>query len=221
MKKKSKNLYEILCELKDPRRVQGRRHNLATILLIIIMALMSGYNGIRAIGDFIKKHHKELIKTFKIEKKRLPSFNTISRILQKIDFNEFAKIFKKWSRTYVSIEKKDWLSIDGKVIGGTVSNPNNQFQKYINLVSVFSNKKKQVVAIGKVGGDKKSEIPVVKQLIKELDLEGVIFTIDALHCQKETTKTIIKSKNDYVLGVKGNQPKLYAQVKKTPKLVKL
>ena len=57
----------------------------------------------------------------------------------------------------------------------------------------------------------------MQQLIKELDLEGIVFTIDALHCQKETTKTIIDNNNDYVIGVKGNQKKLHETLKKTLK----
>ncbi len=217
---KSKNLYEIFSEIEDFRRPQGRMHSLATILTIITMALMSGYNGIRAIGDFIVKHRKELIKTIKPKKNKLPSRQTIGRVIQNVKFETLTKSFSKWANNYVRIKEKDWVSLDGKVIGGTVTNSQNQFQKYINLVSVFLNKKKQVLSAGEVGSDKKSEIPVVKQLIDELDLEGVVFTIDALHCQKETTKTIVKNRNDYVIGVKGNQKKLYEQIKKTPKSVK-
>ncbi len=69
-------------------------------------------------------------------------------------------------------------------------------------------------------GDKRSEIPLVRELIKMLDLEGAVFTLDALHCQKETTKVIKESGNEYVIGVKGNQQKLYEQVKKTAAKVK-
>ncbi len=181
------------------------------------MAIMSGYNGIRAIGDFIKKHKKELIKILKPKKRKLPSFQTISRVLNNVDFGKFSNQFHKWSVNYVNIKKGEWLSLDGKAIRGTVKNPQNKYQEYVNLVSLFANKKRQVISSGEVTGEKKSEIPVVKQLISELDLEGVIFTIDALHCQKETTKTIIKNNNDYVIGVKGNQKKLHETIKKTPK----
>ena len=51
-------------------------------------------------------------------------------------------------------------------------------------------------------------------MIKALDLEGVIFTLDALHCQKETVKLIKESGNDYVIGLKGNQKNLLNKVKK-------
>jgi len=40
--------------------------------------------------------------------------------------------------------------------------------------------------------------------------QGVVFTMDALHCKK-TTGLIIEGGNDYVITVKGNQPQLLTQ----------
>jgi len=212
---KQKNLYDLLLELEDYRRAQGRRHELRLIIMLVIMATMSGFQGLRAIGDFIKKNKKELIKTFKPKKDRLPSYLTAGRALQQVDFDELAKIFHNWTIGYVKIDKSEWISIDGKAIGGTVSGLRNSRQSFINLISVFAGKRKQILQTGKIGNSKESEIPKVRELIKMLDLKGVIYTLDALHCQKETVKTIIKSENNYCIGVKGNQKKLYKQLKKT------
>ena len=211
--KEDLNLYTIFKEISDFRRKQGRQHELPEILLITTMALMSGYNGIRAIGDFITKHNEELLSILKPRKNMLPSFQTIWRVISNIEFEKLNMAFIKWSRKYIgTIKGKEYFSIDGKAIGGTVINPHNKFQQYTNLVSIFWNRRKQVLCFDKVN-DRGGEIPIVKNLIKALDLEGVIFTLDALHCQKETVKTIIKSKNDYIIGVKGNQKKLHYQIK--------
>ena len=64
---------------------------------------------------------------------------------------------------------------------------------------------------------KESEIPLVRKLIKMLELEGETFIMDALHCQKETIKEIKESKNNYIVQVKGNQPSLQSNLKKTVK----
>jgi len=42
--------------------------------------------------------------------------------------------------------------------------------------------------------DKSNEIPAVRDMIDELDLEGVTVTIDAMHTQKETAAAIAKKK---------------------------
>jgi len=211
---KQDNLFLLLFDLEDFRRGQGKMHALPTVLMIFIMAAMSGFNGFRPAGDFIKKHKQELIKLFKPKNDRLPSFQTIARILENIDFDKLTDIFYRWASSRVVIKKSEWCSIDGKAIGGTVKNPHNRHQRFTSLVSVFASKQKQVLAAGKVELGKKSEIETVKQLIEMLDLKGVIFSLDALHCQKDTVKTIVKSKNHYVIGVKGNQKNLHNKVKK-------
>ncbi len=58
-----------------------------------------------------------------------------------------------------------------------------------------------------------SEIAVDPQLIDKLGLKGAVFTLDALHCKKKTVKSIIDSENDYVITVKGNQPRLLQAIK--------
>ena len=45
------NLVNLLSEIEDPRRTQEQRHTLPFVLVIVIMATMSGYYEYRAIGD--------------------------------------------------------------------------------------------------------------------------------------------------------------------------
>ena len=207
----------MLSQLEDHRRAQGRMHELRFTLILAIMSTMSGFHSLRAMGDFIEKNRKELIKTFKPKNDKLPSYLTINRVLQDIDFDKLTKIFHEWAISFVKIEDSEWISIDGKAIGGTVSALRNKRQKFVNLISVFSSKRKQVIQVGKINNGKESEIPKARELIKMLNLENVIFTMDALHCQKKTIQTIIKSNNNYCIGVKGNQKKLSKQLKKTSK----
>lgn len=208
------NLWEALGQIKDHRRTQGRMHELRLLLVIVIMAIMSGAKGIRAMGDFVKRNQEDLVKTLKPNKDRLPSRQTIGRSLQNTDFDQLNDIFYQWAIQYVEVAPDDWVSIDGKAIGSTVQHLRDPLQKFVNLVSIFASQKRQVIKTGRVLNHKESEIPKVRELIDALDLNGVIFTLDALHCQKETTKAIIKSGNDYCIGVKGNQKKLFRQIKK-------
>jgi len=215
------NLFKLFQQLEDHRRSQGRRHDLEVILTIVVMSIMSGFYQLRAIGDFIKKNRKELLDIFEIDNDRLPSHQTVGRALQNIDFDELSDVFYQWAINYVEIGKKDWFNVDGKAISGTLTGGSQDSkQNFISLVSIFVNKRKQVLKIGKIENQKQSEIPMVKTLIKELGLEGAIITLDALHCTKDTTNTIIDSKNDYVIGVKSNRKKLYNQLKKTPNQTK-
>ena len=215
--KNKKNLYEILENLPDIRRAQGRRHRIEIVLITAIMAIMSGCYGKDAMGDFAKRNKKDLVKIFKLKKKekRVPSNSTFWRVLKEINFEELAQAFYEWAKGYVKIEEKDWLSIDGKAIRGTIHSVNKKHQNFVSLVTVFSQKRKQVIAANKVEKTKDNEYKSVEELIEILDLKGVIFTLDALHCQKNTVKKIKETGNDYLIATKNNQPKLYKQLKKT------
>jgi len=212
-----KNLLELLSDLEDPRRSQGRMHELPFILITTIMSIMNGANSFYAIRDFLEINKKDLFKLFKMKgkQKRLPSRMTISRLLSSIDFDKLKLLFYNWASSRIKIKKGDVISIDGKSIRGTVTNPNNSFQNFTSLVSLYVQKKKQVLSLEKLETKKENEIPVVQKLIKMLDLEGVTFTLDALHCQKKTIEKIVETKNNYVIQVKGNQSKLYNNLKKT------
>ena len=37
-----------------------------------------------------------------------------------------------------------------------------------------------------------------------MNIEGIVITADAMHCQKETAEKIIDNKGDYVLQLKAN-----------------
>jgi hypothetical protein len=132
-------------------------------------------------------------------------------------YDKFSSVFFSWAKTVIPIEDKDWVSMDGKAIHGTTTNAGTSKQAFTNLVSLFSTKTKQVLTQGKVA-NKTNEIPLVAQLVEQLGITGIVFTADALHCQKNTVKTIVESGNDYVIGVKDNQKKLARTLKKTPRI---
>ena len=214
-----KDLVNLLYKLKDHRRKQGLIYPLPVVLILTIMAIMNGSKSERSIARFIENNKKKLIKELNLKSNRVPTRNIIRGVLQKIDFQELEEIFYHWSLNYVKIEDKEWISIDGKVIKGTVTDSQNSKHNFKSLVSVFVSKMKQNLKSKKIEIKKDHEISAVKELIEMLNLQDKTFTLDALHCQKETVKTIKNSKNNYVIGVKGNQKKLFNQIKKTVKPV--
>ncbi len=83
------------------------------------------------------------------------------------------------------IPTSEWVSIDGKSLKNTVSNYDNVKQNFISCVSAFSGSRKLVLGMQMMENKKSREIKVVRELIELLDLKGVVFTFDALHCQKK------------------------------------
>jgi predicted transposase YbfD/YdcC len=56
--------------------------------------------------------------------------------------------------------------------------------------------------------EKSNEITAIPELLKLLDLQGALVTIDAMGCQKRIAADIVAAGGDYVLAVKENQPRL-------------
>jgi len=203
------NLREALKEIKDERRGAGQRHKIDVVLMITIMATMSGYVGYRAIGDFTKRYKKELVDYLKVEKDRLPAFATTRRVLMSIDYEMFADVFEQWIGQYLKQEKKQWVSIDGKAIKGTKQKEEDL--KLAHLVSFFNSDSKEILMARKTA-TKSNEIPLVQEMIETFPFKDMIFTLDALHCQKKPVKLIKQSGNEYVLQVKKNQKRLLEQI---------
>ena len=196
---KEYSLREELKNIKDKRSGEGQRHSIDVVLMITIMATMSGYKGYRAIGDFAKRYKDELIEYLEVEKNRLPAFATIRRVLMEIDHKEFSKVFDKWMSQYLKKEKKKWVSVDGKAIKGTKQKEEDK--KLAHLVSFFSSDSKEVLTARKTA-TKSNEIPLVQEMLETFPLKDMIITLDALHCQTKTAKAIKESGNEYVLQVK-------------------
>jgi len=96
-----------------------------------------------------------------------------------------AAVFQTWANAFVPITPGEWLTVDGKSLRGTVTAVHTSEQRLISLVSVFAQQRGQVIAMQRVEQGKASEIPVVQDLLEVLDVQGVVSTLDALHCQKK------------------------------------
>ena len=199
---KKVTLREELKKLEDKRRGQGQRHRIDLVVMLTIMATMSGYFGYRAIGDFAVRYKDELIDYLRPNKARLPAYATVRRVLMEIDSNKFGDIFTRWMGQYLQTKEGPWVSIDGKAVRGTKQKEEDK--KLAHLVSFFKNDSKEVV-MARQTASKSNEIPLFQEMLKIFPLEKLILTLDALHCQSETLKAIKESGNDYVVQVKENQ----------------
>jgi hypothetical protein len=146
---------------------------------------MCGQSGYRAIGDFIQRNRKDLLSRFKPKKNRLPSFFTVRRILIELDFTKMSKAFRDWASEHVSISKAEWVSADGKAIGGTVDGLRDSSQQFKSLVSIYCSNRQLSLGNALVTNSKESEQAVFKVLLSALELQDVTLTLDALHCQKK------------------------------------
>lgn len=191
--------------IEDKRDQFTIKHKLIDILKLVMIAVLCGMDELDKIIDYGKNKKDFLEKEFDI--KLIPSKSTLTRIFVMLD--------SKWlSLSIVGIvqnlikEKHTQIMIDGKAIRAT--DAIKSIEKMMNIVTAYTDT--GISLLQKTVEDKTNEIPVVKELIQMLDVKGMIITADAMHCQKETAKTIVDNGGDYVLQLKANQKSFYEDV---------
>ena len=178
------NLLEFLTDFSDPRRGQGQRHRLSVFLAMVIMAILSGHQGLKGFTRFMKNNEEELVSIFQL-KHGVPSFGTVRTLLQSVSPEELATKFARWMEQHFPVEQEQWLALDGKALGSTVQNPHGSLQSFVYVVSVFAQRSGLVHQMVHFESGKAYEAEAVRQLVEKLGLKGAIFTLDALHCQKK------------------------------------
>jgi predicted transposase YbfD/YdcC len=99
-----------------------------------------------------------------------------------------------------------WVAIDGKTLRGTLASGAKQ-----SVVLAVSHECRTILAQAPMRGSKASEITVVRDLLKESSLEEHKVTLDAHHCNPETTAQIHQAGGQYLIHIKDNQPSLLKQ----------
>ena len=178
------NLITSLQEIRDFRASQGRRYPLWLILLLVIMGTISGCRSYYTLEDFGVRHYQAVSEKLGLTVTRLPSDTTFRRILQKLDFETLAQQFEQWASRTIDIQPGEWVAMDGKSIKGTVTEPGTAYQNFISMVSLYSSQQGVVLASQQLESKHNSELKVVQTMLEALELEEVVFTMDALHCQK-------------------------------------
>lgn len=179
-------LVEQLKTIPDWRRARKVQYPLWLMLLMSLLGVMSGCNSLRGLADFMERHQAEVAEYFALSKQKLPSYATIRRMTQQVDGNWVAQVFRDWARQAYPVAPGTVVAMDDKALASTLQDCHGQQQDYVTVVSACVHEYGWVVAQGSFNHRVGSEIATVRQLIEHLDLKGIWFTLDALHCQKNS-----------------------------------
>lgn len=196
-------------KLKDPRINRRKLHNLTDIIGISIIAVIGSAEGWEDIEEFCKSKEVWLRDFFELPN-GIPSHDTISRVFQRIDSEEFEECFMEWVSSLREDSGSEVIAFDGKTVRRSFDRANEK--SAIHLVSAFATQQRLILGQQKVD-EKSNEITAIPKLIKMLDIAGSIVTIDAMGCQKEIAKKIREENADYVLALKDNHKNLHDDVK--------
>ena len=179
-------LLSLFSQVSDPRRGQGKIYPLAPILLFTVLAMLAGARSYRQVHGFIQTHLDRLNSGFGVSLPRAPAYSSVRFILHGLDADEIERVFREHASGLAEAPVEgagmpSAVAIDGKTLRGSFDAFHDR--KAAHMLSAFAIDGQ--IILGHVAiAEKSNEIPAAQAMIKALGLTGRLFTLDAMHCQK-------------------------------------
>ncbi len=175
-------LLELLAEIPDPRRAEGKLYKLPHVLLFSILAVVTGSNSYRGIVTFITVHRRRLNRAFGLKWQRAPAHTAIRYILQGLDPAAVEEAFRRHAALLQATCGSDGqrsIALDGKTLRGSFDAFHDRAAAQV--LSAFATDTALVLAHVDIK-EKSNEIPAAQKLLAELGIApGTLVTLDALH----------------------------------------
>jgi hypothetical protein len=192
----------------DPR-ARNTRFRIGPVLTLVAMALLAGRRDIAEIVRFATTLTQPQRRQLGLPLKKgtrfhqVPAYGVFYAVLTRMDAEAFAARLSQWLLARAGTLPQA-LAMDGKMI-----------RDHIGLLTLAQHEDGAPQALAVY--DQKEATPRCEQtaalaLIENFPaLDDKIVTADPLHCQRKTARVIVEKGGDYLLQIKGNQPKLFKQ----------
>ena len=198
---------EALSSLSDPRRAQGTRYPLESVVVIALMAMVCGADNAEDMQDWGEANARWLDGILRLPH-GAPTQDVFLSVFAALDPVAFRSVFLSWMellRLRLGVIGKH-IAVDGKTSRRSFDTA--RARPAIHTVSAWLSDEGLVLGQIKTA-DKSNEITAIPELLRVIDLRGATVTIDAMGCQTGIAKTIVVGDGNYLLGVKENQPALH------------
>lgn len=200
--------------LEDPRDTVNRKHPLVSVVVIAIMAILSGAGGPTAIARWAEFKADLLCRVLPLPN-GIPGKDVFRRVLGLLQPAAFQARFAAWLEALrdqaaagVDVGQPVY-AVDGKA--ARRSHDRGKGLGALHCVSVWASD--FGLSLGQVAcADKSNEITAIPELLRLVDIKGTIITIDAMGTQKAIAAQIVAGQADFVLALKGNQETLHDAV---------
>jgi len=203
-------LLAALAEVPDPRRGQGQRYSMRHLLLFSVLATLAGATSYQKIIAFIALQRERLNAVFGACFRRAPAVNTLRHLFLALGGDDLEAAFRRHAgdlNARPAPEALRTVALDGKTLRGSFDHLTDR--KTVHVLSAFASDAALILAHQELAGAP-DEIAAVPRLMAELGVTGVLFTADALHCQRDAFAQAAATGNAMVVRVKDNQPTLHA-----------
>lgn len=184
------DLISFLKALPDCRMRRGIRFPQWWMLLVAILAILSGQGSLVGMERFAKRHRQVLNELLGTDFDKTPSDSTFRLLLAQLDGDAFEALLKGWMAAQPGVaEGLDTLVCDGKTLRGSISETPSIAATFIAQVSLYSQWLGVAIAQTTYATDAGSETRALRELLESVDLAGVLVQADALHANRPFSLT--------------------------------
>jgi hypothetical protein len=180
------DLISFLRAIPDPRKRRGVRIPSWYLLLVAVLGILSRCQSLRDLERFAERHHHVLTEALGIELRRYPSDSAFRYFFQQLDLHALCAAIRDWTIAQIpgGAEALDALVCDGKTLRGSIEPAATGGSGFMAQVTLYSTALGVAISQACYATGENHERAVLKQLLGELDLEGVLIQADALHTQR-------------------------------------
>ena len=198
------SLYAYFQRVFDARSRRGVRYSLATLLVVIYLAKLSGEDRPTGIADWGKARSEEIVKGLHLSYQRMPHANTIRWVLREvIDPLQFQQLSNAYLQLHSQAETEQ-IALDGKTMRGTIPYGETRGEHLISGYSIEAGTVLTQVAVD----CKENEIVEAPVALAEVNLREIVVSGDAMQTQRGLSQQIVGAGGDYLFPVKDNQPNM-------------
>lgn len=122
------SLYDFFRTIDDPRRAQGKKYQLASVLSLAAAAILCGMRGYKDISLWVHSLGDKARSRFRCRKRggkyEVPSMSVIRNVLMGIDPDQLDQALNRWNAQYGSMDES--LAIDGKTMCNAIDDEGRQ-----------------------------------------------------------------------------------------------
>ncbi len=198
------------CSDLDLRDNRGKRHNLAFILLGLLLGLLRKRDGsLSSLHRNMVNNNEAICVFLGIDTQPVVSRPQLPLVLQKVNLRVFEQLLFDTYKIELSDQEKQWFAGDGKELRGSIEKGDKRGEALVQLVR---HQDRSVLGEGYYNGRKESEKPCLQDLIAQTGASNQKITMDALHLCPAMTEPIAQAGGTFLIGLKENQAALLAEM---------
>jgi hypothetical protein len=180
------DLISFLRAIPDARMRRGVRIPAWYLLLVAVLGILSGCQSLRDLEGFAIRHLAVLTESLGIKLRRPPSDSSFRYFFHQVDVAALCAAIRDWTIAQIpgGAADLDQVVCDCKTLRGSIKPTASGGSTFIAQVTLYSAALGVAISQACYATGENHERAVLRQLLGELDLEGVLIQADALHTQR-------------------------------------